>query len=747
MTEDLNNTKNTGKKTTETWKFKPVFLVYIAGIIGTLYASFYLRSKFLEPFFYITTIDYMGIKLFQAIINEKEFLLVLLKHFSTNILMGYFLALTLFFSGVAFMYLILRERNVSKSFIDSIKDMNPKKGKLLIVSCVIIILFLMIFIHFKYLGGMPVSTDEFSYFFQANLLKDFRLSAPAPQEPDFYNFENIVIYKGKWFSKYTLGFPLFLSLGTFFRLPWIVNPLLSILAAFFIFRLTDLLFNRKAAIVSVILAFLSPFFFFNGAASFQPHMAVACCLMGSAYYYFLSLRKENFRWHYAILCALFFTMGAFTRPIDSVLWGGLFFLLSVFMLITRKDRLELFKRFLLILLPALVGVFIILCANKYYSGEYLKFGFQLFQKSEKWGIGSMGHNAYRGVWNTFYSVSRVFTWGVLLLIECSIAALFGKKKKKAFFLWSLFLAFVGFYFGWYGIGAFEYGSRFYTTGLLYMFPTAAYGLTLIFEFTGSKLKNGKAFQNAFLIVLILFTVFTVYPPFLPVFTKNIMENSGIKLARIADKTRKEINNKIVVFITGALENRVDTRTRNLYPPNRQNILYFIFLEPEKDLEFLNKYYPGYTPFIAYYDPGNSTYTLQPFPDINSMKPSEKAPFYLFSGFNYKFVLKNYAQAEKSWLKAYELDSNNLAPLINLASLMEEEKKHKKAIEYWEEVLKRNPNVAKAYLSLGRIYEVEKDNKKAIEYFNSYLQREPNSQDSVVVREKLRYFNKNGRFPD
>ncbi len=299
---------------------KPLHFLYAAVLVLSFLCAFYLRHKYLNQFSFIFTIDFNGNTLFRDILNEKQFLIVLLKFFCFKLFMGYFLGLLLCLLSAAALYGILKDLLLSKSLLDLLEDGNEKARKYLVIGSASVIVLLMVFVHFHYLYGLTISTDEFSYLFQANLLKDFKLSAPAPEFPEFYSFSNIIIHNGKWFSKYTLGFPLFLSTGTFIGAPWIVNPLLSILAAFFIFRITKLLFSDKAAVVSVFLAFLSPFFFFNGAAAFQPHMAVACSLLGSAYYYFLTVKAENFKWHYTLLCAIFFTLGAFTRPVDSAIW-------------------------------------------------------------------------------------------------------------------------------------------------------------------------------------------------------------------------------------------------------------------------------------------------------------------------------------------------------------------------------------------------------------------------------------------
>ncbi len=426
--------------------------------------------------------------------------------------------------------------------------------------------------------------------------------------------------------------------------------------------------------------------------------------------------------------------------------GGTFFLLSIFFLITRKDRFEIFKRFIVILIFSLGGIFLILSANKYYTGDYLKFAFNLFRENEKWGIGSLRHNAWRGTWNTFYATARSLAWSAPFLFELALVSLFFKDRKKAAFLWSIFLAFTAFYFGWYTVGNFEYGSRFYLTGLVYLFSPAAYGMVSIFEFLKSKsIKIGTA-QNALLITILLFTVFVIYPSQLNFINESFKNIPRIHITRQARHLREETGKKIIVFIAGTMDPRADTITRNIYPTEKQDILYLLFLEPEKNEELIQKYYPNHSPYIAYYDTGSNTFALKPLPGLSSVTPSQRALFYLYAGMNYKFILNDIKMAEMNWLKANREDPGNLASLINIANMLAEEGKTDRAVEYWEKILKMNPDFAPGYLSLGKINESRKDYQKALYYYNEFLKRDSRSRDATLLQERLIYFNRYGRFP-
>ena len=119
-------------------------------------------------------------------------------------------------------------------------------------------------------------------------------------------------------------------------IPWIVNPVFTLVALGFLYLFTRDLFNRTAAAVAVILAMASSFFIMNGAAAYQPHMASGALLLGGAWFLWRTFKEENF--HNPFLSGLLLTGALMIRPVD----GGVVMIpltfLYIYKLARSKDR-------------------------------------------------------------------------------------------------------------------------------------------------------------------------------------------------------------------------------------------------------------------------------------------------------------------------------------------------------------------------------------------------------------------------
>lgn len=74
---------------------------------------------------------------------------------------------------------------------------------------------------------LPRSEDEVAYLFQAKVLADNRLTVPSPLYADAFWSPFVVDYEGRRFGKYPIGWPLLLSVGIRFGVPWLVNAVLA----------------------------------------------------------------------------------------------------------------------------------------------------------------------------------------------------------------------------------------------------------------------------------------------------------------------------------------------------------------------------------------------------------------------------------------------------------------------------------------------------------------------------------------
>jgi len=721
-----------------------LFIMAVCAVIIIVICGF-LRYKYISFFLNVGTINWSAVKIFSGIANQKKMLFDVLKLLFGKFFLGYILSSLPLLISIFIVSLAFKRVSAIEKQIDTIRQKIKKGRKILLTIGAVIIISLMIFVNFNYMGGRPVSTDEFAYYFQGDLLKSLRLYADEPEHPEFYQCENIVFKDGKWYGKYTIGFPLFLAVGMLIRFPWIINPLVSIATLLFLFLLTRRLFNERAAYLSVFIAIFSPFFFFNGAAAFQPHISLAFALLGAAYYYFKTI--GDFKIQYPLLTAIFFTLGTLIRPIDSAIWGVSFFLLSVYFLITRKDRKALLGRFLIILFTALAGMFIILSVNRAQTGEYMKFAFHSYQVGEVWGMSAYGHNVFKGTWNIAYSLTRMMAWSIPLFLEFAIISFMCKERKRAFFLWFIFLFFIAFFFGWYALGHFEYGPRYLFTGFIFLIPASSAGLSWILNRIGERVRSSITPVFAYILIMAIFSLSCVFPRFFPVLKSQVHENTWVKFFDVTEKIQKESGKKIVVFVANAADNKVNSATRNLYPLKDNSVIYMLFLEPDRDWNIIKEKYPERLPYIAFFNPVKSVYSIELFPEPENIDPELMSRYYLFAGLTYRFGVEDSKAAERAWIESFRLNNKNVGALLNLGNMFMEDGDLDKSEMYWKKVIEIDPRIDFAYFSLGQVYQFRKEDKKALKYYMEYLKRVNRGVNQVKAVERVRHYQQYGKFPD
>ncbi|MCE1248899.1 MAG: glycosyltransferase family 39 protein [Firmicutes bacterium] len=718
------------------------FLILFLFLMGI---CIYLRNKYSLFFLNVGTIVFSAVSIFQGYTNHKELLITVVSHiFREQFLPGFIIAELLLGLGIFLLIIFFEKTGWSVPVESFIRNFYSGKKKVVKLAGALLLIALMTAVFFVYLGGIPVSTDEFAYSFQGDVLKTFRLFAPQPENSDFFQCENIIIKNGKWFAKYTIGFPLLLAAGMLFNAPWLVNPVFAALTLLFIYLLTDLLFGRRSGILAVLMAVLSPFFFLNGAAAFQPHITLGCSLIGAYYFFWLSVKRENFR--YACLGGCFLSLGLLIRPVDSILLGLALTVVVLAELIKSEQRAVVIKNFLLVILFSGIGMLVLMLVNKVQTGDYFRFAFQMYEKKEVWGFGAYGHNIYKALWNLFYDTTRLLIWGAPLLLLSVIYSLYGKEKKHVFYFLFFCLVYNIFYFGWYTVGNYEYGPRYLFSGFLFLLPVAGYGISFFFEKAGSRLVYPSSVRMAFLIGILIYSFFASYAVFLPFLNQQLNGSLTVVTEKKLNELRAATGKDVIAFIVGSPENRVKTYTRNFSPPEKNKHLVLLFLEPERNAEILKKY-SNRAAFIAYYLPDRKIFNFEPIPDLNNINPDTRAMFNLFAGVSYRMGVDNPEKAEKNWLDAYKLNSNNLAPLINLANMYLEDGKLDESKKYWEMVIENNPSVPLAYMSLGSIYEDRGDRENALKYYLEFLKLEPGSNSSEKVKDKIHFYQVNGRFPE
>jgi tetratricopeptide (TPR) repeat protein len=90
-------------------------------------------------------------------------------------------------------------------------------------------------------------------------------------------------------------------------------------------------------------------------------------------------------------------------------------------------------------------------------------------------------------------------------------------------------------------------------------------------------------------------------------------------------------------------------------------------------------------------------------------------------------------AKTEYLKAIELDSDNLSALSGLALAFIENKNEEKAQEHLEKVLDMEPNFTPALNAMGVLYKNKGEKDKAVENFNAALELNPNQPEIIYLK--------------
>lgn len=214
--------------------------------------------------------------------------------------------------------------------------------------------------------------DESGYRFQAEIFADGELSAPAPtgatdtpETPLPVNFAHHVVYRGRWFSKYPVGWPAVLALPEKFGLGWAAAPVLGALLVAITGLVAREAFGPLTIAPSLWIAVLSPFWLATCVGRLSEALcavlvaaACLCCLR--------AMRTRNvgaFALMYAFLVPNFLVR-PFTALVTSAVLGVAALLWS------RRDRALLFRVLLLSIVAATAAVGLTLSLNLLYTGSF-----------------------------------------------------------------------------------------------------------------------------------------------------------------------------------------------------------------------------------------------------------------------------------------------------------------------------------------------------------------------------------------
>ncbi len=368
--------------------------------------------------------------------------------------------------------------------------------------------------------GIPRVQDEINMKFMAEAILNGKLSAELHPHYEFFRYLYIIPSLNGTYSIYQPGFPLLLAPFLFFKVPFLLNPVLTGGVIYFLGKITTDFYNKKVAALTMFFAATSVFILSMGG-TLMPHSLCAFATLAAFYFCNRSLSGNFYRNN--IFSLLFLVSIMFTRP-----QNGIFVLIPLILLVFVKTDLKLAVKYTVFafffILPFL---FLLYYSDSVFSGEFgTPKHVSYFQYTEPendcMGIGlnkgcrfatlqelpeegfTLSFAFYITSLRLVQFVFFLFFHPVMMLFMI-ILFLFRSKKEeliKDFLLLSVFMVTFIAYFFYYFDGN-VYGPRYYYEVAFFLIPLTAKGFLRVWEKFPSTFNNPLLNTSNILIIIVM----------------------------------------------------------------------------------------------------------------------------------------------------------------------------------------------------------------------------------------------------
>ncbi|MEX1239302.1 MAG: glycosyltransferase family 39 protein [Cyclobacteriaceae bacterium] len=321
-----------------------------------------------------------------------------------------------------------------------------------------------LFISVDTLEQFPNSSDEYAYLFQAEMFSRGKLWVPAHDLPDFFHYNNIAQYEGILVSRFSPGWPLFLSAAFEAGIPaYLINPVLGVLTLIVFYFFARYLYGERVALWSLLALALSGFYVFNSASFFSHVFSLLVTLLFVCNLYLYD-KSRNFL--YGLLAGFFL---GFLAIIDH--YNALFVSLPLLFYVLYHYRFRSPHLLAFMAIGAIPFLIFLISYNYSITGDPLLTVTGWTHPLEKLGF-VKGHSFLKGIEHVIRWILLFFYWVSPGLLILYFAFLYRKMKSRAerflhaedYFL--LFLMFG--YFFYHEVGGNQYGPRFLFEGFAFL---------------------------------------------------------------------------------------------------------------------------------------------------------------------------------------------------------------------------------------------------------------------------------------
>ncbi|MBE0696860.1 MAG: hypothetical protein IH586_08045, partial [Anaerolineaceae bacterium] len=409
------------------------------------------------------------------------------------------------------------------------------------------VLLVSIFVAFSVYDSIPHIEDEMAFVWQSRLLVRGQISIPPPQpNPASFIVPFVVDFQGHRFGKYPVGWPIILAFGEWLHIRSFVNPLITSLAFWFIYRLIKKVVDEKTALLAIALGSVSPYVLVNaGSLLSHPWSLLLTVIFATSWLDAFSVENSALpvrlsRWLPAITAAMALGLLILTRPWTAVAISIPFAFHALF-LIFRKPKLDIQIR---------LGSFCVIAggiSSLYFvwqfavTGSFFTNPYTLWWPYDQIGFGpgiGLQPGGYQPIFakaNTLFSLfsanTDLYGWPTISWIFLPFGCIALIRNLRAWIISFSLVSLVAAY-ALYWTHPQVYGPRYYFEALPAALMLTAAGIRwLAGHFTGQNkvLSWNMAGKTRFVIttsiVLALITGNLVY--YLPARLRGISELSGI----------------------------------------------------------------------------------------------------------------------------------------------------------------------------------------------------------------------------
>ncbi len=350
---------------------------------------------------------------------------------------------------------------------------------------------------------VPHVEDEFALLWQAEIMAEGDFYRPSPEHERSFLIPFVVDFDGRRFGKYPPGWPAALSLGARLDAPGWVNPVLAAACLWLSYRLARKMLTPALSLLAQLLLFSSPMFLML-SGNYMSHMYSLFLTLGfmlawSDLFLKTEIRAKVPRWLLIFVAGGCIGLLFLTRPLTAVAVAFPFVVHALFLMVRRNRRVRT-ELLGISLIGAAIGALLFIW-QWLLTGDVLTNPYTLWWHYDRIGFGpgigvtESGHSLYWAFLNTRFSlragVHDLFGWPYLSWFLVPFG-LFGLRKRcAARLLASVFVSLVLAY-GFYWIGSWLFGPRYYFESITVLTILSAGG----FGWLGGWMASPQAARRA-----------------------------------------------------------------------------------------------------------------------------------------------------------------------------------------------------------------------------------------------------------